>query len=340
MYTINTHLKKNKGTNGIQEIAYAFQQSRVLFTACELDVFTVLGNDKLSAEEIAAKINCDAGALEKLLNAVCSIGLMEKDNSLYSNTLESLMNLVKGSPEYLGNLMHVASLWNTWGNLTETVRKGKPPEYHDISDKDKNWVETYIMSGHWKVNQAAVEVAEMIPLAGVSKFLDLGAGSGLYTMEFLKQKPGMKAVCYDLPSVIPHTKKHLELADLQGKVETIAGDFMQGDIGTGYDLVFVSEVIQAYSIWENIKLMQRVFDSLNPGGKVVINETIVSDDRTSPQRAAMLSINMLVNTMNGDAYTETDLWIILKESWFSDIYRMNTNFNTSLVIGTKPGRYF
>jgi hypothetical protein len=94
-------------------------------------------------------------------------------------------------------------------------------------------------------------------------------------------------------------------------------------------------VINEFSIWDNVKILQKVFDSMKRDGWVVINEIIIDDDRTAPVHSALYALNMLVNTLEGDSYTETDIWIMLRESWFADIKRLETEFETTLMMGKK-----
>ena len=82
-------------------------------------------------------------------------------------------------------------------------------------------------------------------------------------------------------------------------------------------------------------LIKKVYYAIKPGGKIIIHDYIIDDDRTSPEEAALFALNMLVNTKAGDTYIYTDIWIMLQEAWFRDIYRIDTEKGTSLIIGTR-----
>ena len=49
--------------------------------------------------------------------------------------------------------------------------------------------------------------------------------------------------------------------------------------------------------------MRRVYAALKPGGKAVTLEFVPNEDRVTPPAAAAFSLNMLVGTDAGDAYT-------------------------------------
>ena len=108
----------------IREIATAFQKSRIVLTAYELDIFTFIDEQSHDAENISKALNLDKGALERLLDALVSLKLLIKDGKNYSNTEDSIRFLSKNSPDYLAGLMHTNHLWVTWSHLSEVIKTG------------------------------------------------------------------------------------------------------------------------------------------------------------------------------------------------------------------------
>lgn len=319
----------------ILEIASAYQKSKALLTACELDIFTVIGNDSKSSKEIAIQTDSDETAIDRLMNALVCMNLLVKNGNKFSNTKGARRFLVKGQPEFLGSMHHISHLWDVWGTLTQSVKLGTAAIYKDILEKDENWVRHYVDSMHWRAQMQAPDIVNMIDLSKVERILDLGCGSGIYTMEFVNAKPTIDATLFDLPPVVNQAKRIMEREGFTGAYKTIEGDFFKDDIGEGYDLVFVSEILPMFALFDNIKLLRKVYDSLNPGGRIIIQDIIVNDNRTEPIEGTILALNMLVNTRDGDAYNYTDFWIALKESFFKNVNRIDTEFGYSLIIGYK-----
>ncbi len=319
----------------ILEISRAYQKSKILLTACELDIFSVLGNEEKTSREVAFEIDTDERATDRIMNALCSIKLLNKRGYLFSNSKGTFRFLVKGQPEFIGNMMHQSNLWHAWGTLTDAVKKGTALYNKDLNEKSDYWIRSYIDSIHWRAQMQAPDIIDYLDLSGVNKILDLGGGSGIYSMEFLKSNPGIKCVVFDLPRVAELTLELFEREGFSGRVEAIGGDVLHDDFGSGYDMIFISMLLTEFSIWENITIIKKCFDALRMGGRVVIHETLIDDDRTSPENAAIMSLNMLVNTKAGDAHTETDLWVTLKEAWFKNIRKIKTEFGSSLIIGEK-----
>ena len=333
---MSTKWDRNKALDEIQSLAHAFQKSRVLFTALELELFKHLSLETpKNAKQIADELNADERALTRLLDALAALKLIQKKVEGYTNNPRYHSLLVAGEPDFVGDLLHISHLWEPWSRLTEIVKNGKPDVLETINEKDDVWIRDFTNSTLWKSKIHAEPIVNLIDLRRVKKVLDLACGAGHYTVEFLRQNPNLQPVVFDYPRVINLTHEHIREAGMEEKVEFLSGDVMTDDIGSGYDLVFISNLIHSYSIWDNVRILQRVFDALNRGGWVVINEVIIDDARTSPTHSALFSLNMLLNTASGDCYTETDIWIMLRESWFSSIKSIKTDFETTLMMGRK-----
>lgn len=319
----------------IEDIAYAFKKSRVLLTASELNIFEAIGYRSLTAKEIAESLKLDVKSTERLLNALVGLDLIEKKDQTYNNTEASLKHLLRGSEGYVSSIEHLADLWDSWSTLTETVRQGKPVKYHTLQEKSPEWLNAFVNSMFWRASLEAPEVISHLKLKGVKKVLDLGGGKGAYTYNLIKANPTLTVTLFDIPEVIKYADEYLSTAGVRDQANLVAGDFTIDSIGNGYDMIILTNVISFRSIWENVSLLQKCFDALNHGGQMVIYDMIINDSRTKPLNHSLFSLNMLINTLSGDAYTETDIWIMLREAWFRDIHRIDTKFDSSIMHGIR-----
>jgi predicted O-methyltransferase YrrM len=335
MKSLSTQYQDLTTMNGIIELSYAFQKSKLLLTACELDVFSVLGNESKTAKEVAHEIDADERATERLLNALCALTLVSKKGDRFANSRGARWYLVKESPEYLGNMMHLTDLWNVTGTLTDAVKLGKTVGYIDFEETDAEKIERRMASLHWNAKRQAPGIIDLINLTKVEKILDLGGGSGAYSIEFLKSNPELEITLFDKPQVIPITKKYIENSGYEDKINLKSGDFFDDDLGSNYDIVFVSSIMHNFSLWDNIELAQKIWKSLRIGGQIIIHDLFLSDDRTEPVFTALYSLNMLISSISGEIYTKTDMWITLKEAWYRDVRSIDTPFETTLTIGSK-----
>ncbi len=332
--------KYESSINEILEIAYSFQKCRVLLTACELDIFSIIGDGSRSIEALAAETGCDPKALERLMHVLCSMSLVEKvedafsGKEVYSNSPIARDLLVRGKPNYMSNLRHLNKLWNVWSGLTEAIKSGSRPE----SNKkilSKAELEDFISAMNWRAQKQAPEIVRMMNFERVYSVLDLGCGSGAFAIEIKRQYPDIKVFAYDKPEVVPITEKYIEMAGLTGEIDIIPGDFLKDDIPGIYDIVFMSQVIHSNSTWKNIELASKLYDNLTATGQLVIHDFLINEDRISPQFSSLFSLNMLVNTEDGDVYSFTEVCIMLKEAWFSEFRRMVSSMGSDLIIAMK-----
>ena len=321
--------------NTIREFAASFQKSRILLSGFELDIFTNVDEAGTTNNQIANKLHLEEHACERLLNALVSLGFLTKKNNLFYNTTESFTYLSKNSPDYLGGLMHSNHLWNTWSHLTKVVKTGKSAHSSEINERGEDWLFPFINAMHDRAKKQAPPQLSSIDLSGIKSILDIGGGSGAYSMEFVAREPEIKATIFDLPNVIPITERFLDKEGFSNKIKTHAGDYTRHELPKGFDLVFLSAIIHSNSLEINRELINKCFHSLNENGKIVIQDWIMNDDRTQPISGAVFAINMLVGTEAGDCYTEREISEILTGAGFVNISRLEFESGLSQMIAQK-----
>lgn len=328
---------KNSDRFSFEDIGYlsrSFQQSRVFLTAFELDIFTVLGDSEKTSEEIAGEIKADPRATDRLLNALCTTNAITKSKGKFRNSKAASEHLVKGKPDYQAGTMHAVHLWDSWTNLTNTVRTGGIERKSPVEKKESDWFEPFIAAMHGRAVNEAPGLVQQIDLTGVNKVLDVGGGSGAFSMAFANAKTDLLSTVFDLPNVIPMTQRYIKENGLEERVSTVIGDYNTDELPSGYDLVFLSAIIHSNSPVQNLALFKKIYNSLNSGGRIVISDFIMDDDRTNPVFGVFFALNMLVNTASGDTYTQSEVkdWIEKAGMTFVELKEAP---NTGLIIGRK-----
>lgn len=324
--------------SSLLEMVYGYQRSRVLFTACQLDIFSTIATDYKSAAEIAITINADKKAIQRLLDTLVALELLEKRDNKYTNSKISLRFLVRNKPEYMSIMNYSSRLWDAWGKLTDAIRTGQNYDVKGIADYSQEETEDFLDAVHWRSSILAPDIVKMIDLTGVERVLDIGGGVGDYAIEFVNAKPSIKATIFTYPNCAPFAEEYLRYIknrEVAGNIDIKTGDILGDDFGSGYDLIFLSFVFQHNDIWKNIELARNVRGALNYDGKIVIQDLLIDDNRTSPEFNTLYALELLVNSLGGDVYTSSDIWLILKEAAFSKIKTIETDFGTSLVFGVK-----
>jgi SAM-dependent methyltransferase len=321
--------------NAIREFAASFQKSRILLSSIELDIFTNINESGTTSDQIANHLHLNERACERLLNALVSLGFLTKQNHLFFNTKDSFAFLSEKSSDYSAGLMHLNHLWNTWSNLTQVVKTGESAHPEEINERGEEWLFAFISAMHDRAKKQAPQQLANIDISDVKSVLDIGGGSGAYSMEFVSKKPEIEAVVFDLPGVVPITKRFINKEGLSDKIKTHPGDYTTDDLPEGFDLVFLSAVIHSNSLEINRDLIIKCYNSLNKNGKIVIQDWIMNNDRTQPVSGAVFAINMLVGTEAGDCFTEQEVKEMLNGAGFKNISRTEFESGLSQITGQK-----
>lgn len=293
-----------KGALEVRKIWGAFRQARVLLTANNFGVFDHLSSPKTAAE-LAGALGADLRATEILLDALTAIGFLKKRRGLlkkappsYRNTPLAETFLLRGKPHYQGDILrHADTLWQNWSGLDEVLKTGKPAgKAHDHG--------SFIRGMHNLAMLRVDEVLKAIDLRGVATALDLGGGPGTYAVALAKR--GVKVTLFDMPDTVKIAREIVAETGVSA-VDFIEGDFCVDAIGSGYDLILISQIFHAYAAEENLGILQRCASALNPGGRVAIQEFLIDKTLTSPLQGALFSVNMLVNTRAGRCYAPEEM---------------------------------
>jgi len=319
----------------VRTLAAAFQGSRVFLTAVELELFTVLQDEERTSAEVAAALETSPRATDRLMNALAALGLLEKRGDRFANTTDGRQMLVRGRPGFMANLAHSNNLWDRWSWLTEVVRTGRAASQEPIRSRGDDWLRAFIAAMHWRGGEATRAVLPLVDLDGVSRILDVGGGSGVFSTAFVRARPGASAVVFDLPAVAPLATTYIREAGFEGRVEVVEGDYASGELPTGFDLVFLSAVVHSNGPDENRRLIAKAARALNAGGRVVVVDWVMDPSRTSPLQGALFAINMLVGTEEGDTYAEAEVRAWMSEAGLTGITRRDTPLGTTVMTGTR-----
>lgn len=291
---------------------------RVLLTASELDLFTVLAAKPSTAPELARKIGAEDRPLQMVLDALAAMGLLAKQADVYScpPPIARLLSAT-GEATVLPMLRHYVGMWHRASRLTEIVRGSHDDGQPGLSEEEAT--KAFIEAMHVR---AKVTAAQNLPAMSPEKaknIIDVGGASGSYTIAFLRANPALRATLFDRPQVVEMARKRLTEEGLLDRVTLVAGDFYVDPLPTGHDFALVSAIIHQNSPEENVALFRKVRDALVPGGRILIRDHVMSPDKTSPKSGALFAINMLVSTSGGGTYSLAEITESLEEAGFNGV---------------------
>jgi hypothetical protein len=320
-------------------LARSYQGAAVLGAAADLDLFDAVKAAPGTAAELGAKLNCDTRGLTVLLDALTSLGLLEKWADRYAVPAGLEDFLTAESPRsVLAMVQHQANCLRRWSQLASVVRSGHPAEEMPSVRGATGDQQAFIGGMHNLSAPTADHVIRAVQPLRFQHLLDLGGASGTWTIAFLRACPPARATLFDLPHVIPMAEKRLATAGLRDRVTLAPGDFMKDKLPGGADLAWVSAIVHQNARAQNRSLFANIFQALVPGGRIAIRDVLMEHTRTSPAAGALFAVNMLVATEGGGTFTFEELKEDLSSAGFTKaaVQRRDEGMN-SIVVAHKRG---
>jgi SAM-dependent methyltransferase len=287
----------------ILEMAGAFRPACVLGAAAELNLFTALGDQAATAEELARQLSVDLRGLRMLLDATTALGLLEKRGDAYSVPAQLQPLLAEGPDSVLPMVWHSMSILRGWTQVARVVQSGQlPPRQASIRGADADRA-AFVAAMHTVSGPIADPLVAKLGPPRFTHLLDVGGASGTWTLAFLRAIPGAKATIFDLPDAIQQAQARIQSGPFAARIQLVPGDFYRDELPAGADYAWVSAIIHQHSQQSSRELFAKIFRALQPGGQIGVRDIVMAPDRTRPLMGALFAINMLVNTETGGTYT-------------------------------------
>lgn len=322
----------------ILEMAGGFQAACVIGAAAELNLFTILEQQSMSADELAERLGSDRRATGVLLDAVAALQLLDKQSGRYSVPPEIRPWLVETSPEsILPMIRHRINVLRGWSQLAWVTKAGMPcPRPASIRGAEADRA-AFVAAMHVVSDPVADQLVDRIEPPPFAHLLDVGGASGTWTLAFLRAVGAAKATIFDLPDAIAQARERIATSGFADRVELVAGDFYRDDLPTGADFAWVSAIAHQHSRRRNRQLFAKVHAALQPGGRIAVRDVVMESSRTQPLPGALFAVNMLVNTESGGTYTFEELAEDLQAAGFADPQlRVKHEAMNSVIVATKP----
>lgn len=314
--------QENLNPGQILEVSGYYWKTCALHAAVKVGVFTTVGKKAASAKDLAEEMGVDRRALEMLLNALAAMDLMEKREHLYANTPLAMKFLSRDSSDYIGHMvMHHHHLMDSWSQLDVAVRTGGPVRSR-ISHSDEERRESFLIGMHNLAMSIAPRVAKIIDLSTSRRLLDLGGGPGTYAIHFCLENPELRATLFDFSTTEPFALKMIDKFGLKGRITFFPGDYLEEDIRGEYDVAWLSHILHGEGPETCQTIINKTVAALEPGGMVFIHEFILNNSEDGPLFPTLFSLNMLLGTSDGQAYSEDHLRRMLMNAGAREVHRI------------------
>ena len=327
--------KREWNPGELLEISGFFWKTCTLHTAVKLDLFTVIGDESLTAGETAQKIDGAVNGVERLLNALVAMELLDKTDDKFSNTPSGQELLDKASPKYLGHIiMHHHHLLESWSELDQAVKSGKPQRTRSSYSKEE-WRESFLMGMFNMAMGMAPHIVPAIDVSNRQHLLDLGGGPGTYAIHYCLANDGLKATVYDLPTTRPFAEKTIQRFKLADRINFMDGNYLEDPVEGVYDVAWLSHILHGEGPDDCRMIIKKAVGALEPGGMIIIHDFILNNSMDGPLFPALFSLNMLLGTESGQSYSEEQIIDMLVAAGARDIRRIaiKTPNDSGIIVG-------
>jgi predicted O-methyltransferase YrrM len=314
------------------QVGMGFWPSKTVLSAVELGLFTELGSESMTGEEIGERLGLHPRAIYDFLDTLVALRFLERDgdgpDGRYRNTPDTAVFLDKNSPAYLGGILEMsnARLYRFWGDLTEALQTGQPQ--NEVKHTGTGMFEE-LYSDPARLEQfmaamAGISLGNFQALADKFDFskyetvCDVGGATGQLCSILASRHPHLRCISYDLPVVAPIADRAIAAAGLTDRVSTASGDFFADPIPKA-DVVTMGLILHDWNLEQKMHLIRSAYDALPEGGALIVIENIIDDARRENAFGLMMSLNMLIEFGDAFDFTGSDFAAWCKEAGFREV---------------------
>lgn len=268
-------------------------KASAIMAAGRLGVFHALADGPLTALALATATGASDAGIRTLADFLITVGYLEKKGDAFANTAYTTQNFTKHATfDYTPGLLWTMEAWDIMSTLTHAVKHGKPEKVlWDRMAERPDMGSSFSAYMHILAERLTRQLVETLPLPSKpQKLLDLGGSHGLHAVSFCQRYPELSAVIFDMESALSHTGQLLAEKGLSHRIAVRPGNLLDGGWGDGYDVVFYFWVAHNQTAEDNRRVIKRIYDTLNPGGLLVILEELVDDMPSMAQAAFRLTL--------------------------------------------------
>ncbi len=334
----------NVTPDGIMQLGFGFWGSKTLLSAIELELFTYLANGPKTLNDVRGELGLHPRSAVDFLDALVSLGMLERTEAGYSNTPATDTFLDKNKPSYMGGMLEMvnARLYGFWGNLTEALKtgelqneaKGGGAGLFETLYADPDRLRQFLEGMTGVSLGAAMAMAEAFPWKDYNSFLDIGCAQGALPVQVAKAHPHLTGGGFDLAPVEPIFTEYVAAHGLSDRLTFQAGNFFDEPIPTA-DVLVMGHILHDWDFEQKFQILSKAYDALPDGGALIVYEALIDDDRRTNTFGLLMSLNMLIETPGGFDYTGKDCQGWMSLVGFSETRVQHLVGPDSMVIGIK-----
>jgi hypothetical protein len=314
------------------------------------DVFGRLARHPLSFVALRQQLRLETRPALVLITALRAFGLIVENNrGLLDLSPTAREHLVRDADFEVAGYLDLAADSPGVLEMVERLRTNRPagakPDEEGAAYIFREGIEsameneasarslTLALAGRAK-NVAPV-LARGYSLEDARCILDVGGGTGIYSIAWLQRHPELRAIVWDRPEVLKVAREMAEAHGVSDRLECVGGDMLTDLVPSGVDTVLLSNVLHDWDVPVCRSLIGRCAAALPPRGRLLIHEVFLNDRLDGPLAVALYSAALFRRT-EGRAYSAAEYSGWLAEARLVPGPLVPTLIHCGVLPATKP----
>ena len=311
-----------------------------------LGVFPLLAEGPLPLAEYRRRLGLADRPFVVLTCALRAMGLLENLGGRFSLTDAAREHLLPGGEFDVSDYIRLAAQSPEVLEMTVRLRSNRPAGEEDggaafiyregleSAMEQESAARVLTMSLAGRAKNVAPLLASEYPLDDARLLLDVGGGSGIYSIAWLQQHPRLQAVVLDRPEVLKVASEMAGRYGVADRLQLQSGDMFEGPLPSGADVILLSNILHDWDLPQCRALVERCAAALAPGGRLLIHDVFLSDDHDGPLPIALYSAALFTLT-EGRAYSAAEFRRLLTDAGLTPGEIVPTLIHCGVLPGVK-----
>ncbi len=328
----------------ISKLAYGFMASKALFAALNVELFGHVSRGARDIETLSNLTGIPDHRLQTLIASLVSTGVLVRQGGGLANAPATETYLVPGAPAYFGDYYRFQIGGQMYGIMDHLDAGLIGDEAGLAHNRMSGWLsdpkraDDFSRAQHAGSLGPAIMLSKRLDLNGATKLLDVAGGTGAYSIVFCQRNPGLNATILDFPTVIDVARRYIDEAGMADRIALKSGDAREAAWPDSQDVVLMSYLLSAVDGTDIPDLLARAFAALKPGGRLILHDFMLDENRSGPSSAALFFLSYIAHQPDATSFTAGELTPAIVAAGFDQIQDETMIPEiTSMIVARKPG---
>lgn len=316
--------------------------SRVILTAIDLNLFSILGERLLNANELSEELGIKLCCAYDFFDALVALRFLKRMGDGKDATYSNFNGVIKMLDKDRGFVLEGYKAWDSLKQILQTGRSFNAKDsvaqtatiYDDALYGDEGRLAEFHDTMDIIQEEAFKLIVDRFDFSYYNTLLDLGSGSCLLSKILHSKYPNLLITNFDLPGAFPKTVRHLIGKGYVESIGYVSGDFFKDVLPTS-EVITMCSILHNWSLEKKKLLIQKVYNSLLDNGIFIVIENLIDDLRRVNSHSLLMSLNMLIEFGEGFEFTVSEFRTWAFETGFKDCKFIQLTDQVNAIVAYK-----